>query len=137
MQVHILHPGEQSHPGVRPSGRLSRARWKASAQPIPPWSYLPHASRRHHGWDEAEAWWSTMGLPVLAASYFPELRGAANIANTDPLANAFARAPRKHKHLDFLLQIFLRLSREDRVAVPGVPCSAVSFVPSARPLRDS
>ncbi|CAL8089354.1 unnamed protein product [Prunus armeniaca] len=29
-------------------------------------------------------------------AYFPELRGAANITDSEPLANAFARAPRKH-----------------------------------------
>ncbi|CAL2240304.1 unnamed protein product [Prunus armeniaca] len=71
MQVRVLHPGEQSHPGVRPSGRLSRAWRKAGTRPIPPWSYLPYASRRRHGWDEVEARWSTMGLPVLAASLLP------------------------------------------------------------------
>ncbi|CAL8175044.1 unnamed protein product [Prunus armeniaca] len=29
-------------------------------------------------------------------AYFPELRGTTNITDTEPLANAFARAPRKH-----------------------------------------
>ncbi|CAL9012338.1 unnamed protein product [Prunus brigantina] len=45
------------------------------AWPIPPWSYLPYASRRHHGWDEAEARWATTGIPVLAVSLLPRAEG--------------------------------------------------------------
>ncbi|PQP95539.1 uncharacterized protein Pyn_25010 [Prunus yedoensis var. nudiflora] len=39
-------------------------------------------------------------------AYFPELRGAVTIADTEPLANAFARAPRKHNTTTFCFKFF-------------------------------
>ncbi|CAL9011812.1 unnamed protein product [Prunus brigantina] len=68
-------PREQSHSGVRPPGRLSSAGREAGTRPIPPRSYLPHASRCGYRRDEAEARWSTVGLPVLDASLLPRAEG--------------------------------------------------------------
>ncbi|CAL2239695.1 unnamed protein product [Prunus armeniaca] len=45
----------------------------------------------------------------LRQAYFPELRGAVNIADTKPLANAFARAPRKHNTSTFCYKFFYGL----------------------------
>ncbi|CAL8163143.1 unnamed protein product [Prunus armeniaca] len=42
-------------------------------------------------------------------AYFPELREAANTADTEPLANAFARAPRKHNTSTFCYKFFYGL----------------------------
>ncbi|CAL2244734.1 unnamed protein product [Prunus armeniaca] len=42
-------------------------------------------------------------------AYFPELKGAANITDTEPLANAFARAPRKHNTLTSCYKFFYGL----------------------------
>ncbi|KAL6269642.1 hypothetical protein ACE6H2_026553 [Prunus campanulata] len=43
-------------------------------------------------------------------AYFPELRGAATVADTEPLANAFARAPRKHNTTAFCFKFFYELA---------------------------
>ncbi|CAL9029756.1 unnamed protein product, partial [Prunus brigantina] len=43
-------------------------------------------------------------------AYFPELRGAVNIADTEPLANAFARAPKKHNASTFCYKFFYELT---------------------------
>ncbi|CAL2266112.1 unnamed protein product [Prunus armeniaca] len=42
-------------------------------------------------------------------AYFPELKGAANTADTEPLANAFAQAPRKHNTSTFCYKFFYGL----------------------------
>ncbi|BFG20831.1 hypothetical protein CerSpe_071050 [Prunus speciosa] len=39
-------------------------------------------------------------------AYFPESRGAVTIAHTKPLANAFARAPRKHNAMASCFKFF-------------------------------
>ncbi|CAL2228676.1 unnamed protein product [Prunus armeniaca] len=54
------------------------------------------------------------GAPLWAfqfwlRAYFPELRGAVNIADTEPLANAFARAPRKHNTSTLCYKFFYGL----------------------------
>ncbi|CAL8168171.1 unnamed protein product [Prunus armeniaca] len=43
-------------------------------------------------------------------AYFPELRGTVNIADTEPLANALARAPRKHNTSVFCYKFFYELT---------------------------
>ncbi|XP_021812765.1 uncharacterized protein LOC110755792 [Prunus avium] len=43
-------------------------------------------------------------------AYFPELRGVANITDTEPLANAFARAPRKHNTSALCYKFFYGLA---------------------------
>ncbi|PQM40058.1 uncharacterized protein Pyn_07210 [Prunus yedoensis var. nudiflora] len=54
-------------------------------------------------------------------AYFLELRGAVNIADTEPLANAFARAPRKHNAAAFCYKFFYglteRTSKQFRVCL--------------------
>ncbi|XP_021833175.1 uncharacterized protein LOC110772988 [Prunus avium] len=42
-------------------------------------------------------------------AYFPELRGVANISDTEPLANAFSRAHRKHHTSAFCYKFFYGL----------------------------
>ncbi|CAL9007274.1 unnamed protein product [Prunus brigantina] len=42
-------------------------------------------------------------------AYFPELRVAVDIADTEPLANVFARAPRKHNTSTFCYKFFYGL----------------------------
>ncbi|CAL9001588.1 unnamed protein product [Prunus brigantina] len=42
-------------------------------------------------------------------AYFLELRGAVNIADTEPLANTFAQAPRKHNTSTFCYKFFYGL----------------------------
>ncbi|CAL8118634.1 unnamed protein product [Prunus armeniaca] len=62
-----------------------------------------------------------MGLPVLAASLLPRAEGAVNIADTKPLANTFARAPRKHNTSTFCYKFFYglveRTGRQFRVCL--------------------
>ncbi|CAL8992842.1 unnamed protein product [Prunus brigantina] len=43
-------------------------------------------------------------------AYFPELRGTVSIADTEPLANAFARAPKKHNASTFCYKFFYELT---------------------------
>ncbi|CAL8991869.1 unnamed protein product, partial [Prunus brigantina] len=43
-------------------------------------------------------------------AYFPELKGAVNIADNEPLANAFARAPKKHNASTFCYKFFYELT---------------------------
>ncbi|PQQ12204.1 uncharacterized protein Pyn_00245 [Prunus yedoensis var. nudiflora] len=44
-------------------------------------------------------------------AYFPELRAAVNISDTEPLANAFARAPRKHNTSALCYKFFYGLAQ--------------------------
>ncbi|CAL8089044.1 unnamed protein product [Prunus armeniaca] len=43
-------------------------------------------------------------------AYFPELRGAVSVADTEPLATAFARAPKKHNASTFCYKFFYELT---------------------------
>ncbi|CAL2255298.1 unnamed protein product [Prunus armeniaca] len=43
-------------------------------------------------------------------AYFPELRGAVSVIDTDPLANAFTRAPKKHNASTFCYKFFYELT---------------------------
>ncbi|CAL2277908.1 unnamed protein product [Prunus armeniaca] len=43
-------------------------------------------------------------------AFFPELRGATTIADTEPLANALAKAPRKHNTTVFYFNFFYELT---------------------------
>ncbi|BFG35174.1 hypothetical protein CerSpe_214480 [Prunus speciosa] len=45
-------------------------------------------------------------------AYFPELRGTATIADTEPLANAFAPSPRKHNTTAFCFKFFSDLTEK-------------------------
>ncbi|PQQ00289.1 uncharacterized protein Pyn_32351 [Prunus yedoensis var. nudiflora] len=58
-------------------------------------------------------------------AYFPELRGAVNIADTEPLANAFARAPRKHNATAFCYKFFYGLT--ERTSTQFRVCLARPF----------
>ncbi|PQP91885.1 uncharacterized protein Pyn_27433 [Prunus yedoensis var. nudiflora] len=58
---------------------------------------------------------SKQGGPLWAfqfwlQAYFLELRGVVKIENTEPLANAFARAPRKHNAKAFYFKFFYDLA---------------------------
>ncbi|CAL9000569.1 unnamed protein product [Prunus brigantina] len=46
----------------------------------------------------------------LLQAYFLELRGAVNIADTEPMANALAQAPRKHNASTFCYKFFYELT---------------------------
>ncbi|XP_021823203.1 uncharacterized protein LOC110764515 [Prunus avium] len=58
-------------------------------------------------------------------AYFPELRGVANITDTEPLANAFARAPRKHNTSAFCYKFFYGLA--ERTGAQFCVCLARPF----------
>ncbi|CAL9005385.1 unnamed protein product, partial [Prunus brigantina] len=47
-------------------------------------------------------------------AYFPELRGAVNIADTEPLANSFTRAPKKHNASTSCYKFFYELTERTR-----------------------
>ncbi|CAL9001121.1 unnamed protein product [Prunus brigantina] len=50
-----------------------------------------------------------LALGPFLLAYFPELRGMVNIADTEPLANSFAWAPRKHNASTFCYKFFYSL----------------------------
>ncbi|PQQ05219.1 uncharacterized protein Pyn_08971 [Prunus yedoensis var. nudiflora] len=58
-------------------------------------------------------------------AYFSELRGVANIIETEPLANAFARAPRKHNASAFCYKFFYGLV--ERTSTQFCVCLARPF----------
>ncbi|PQQ07447.1 uncharacterized protein Pyn_38459 [Prunus yedoensis var. nudiflora] len=89
--------------------RQTRSPWSSPTRPIT----LPRA--------EAERG----GQYCRHRAYFPELRGAVNIADTEPLANAFARAPRKHNATAFCYRFFYGLT--ERTSTQFRVCLARPF----------
>ncbi|PQP91940.1 hypothetical protein Pyn_34075 [Prunus yedoensis var. nudiflora] len=130
MQVRLLHSGEQGHRGVCSCGRLSCTGWQASARPLPSrpiyrtlHDIVTDGMKPKHG---GPLW----AFQFWLQAYFPELRATVNISDAEPLANAFARAPKKHNTSALCYKFFYSLAERtgDLGLLPGFALPSLRHV---------